>query len=1482
MKKRVNSIISILLVFVMLIGFTVPAFAAETAPTLVVDSMQAVKGQTATVKLSVENNPGMAAATFRIVYDSSILKLNSVDFNTEFGGDFDELGSLALPVAGSDDLKAIQISWSSLSNISSNGTFLSMNFTVKENAEKGSIADVFTSFNTGDFCNIDEEDVNFISKDGKITIIDGIPGDINGDKTVNSKDLIRLRKYFGGFDVEVDIIACDCNGDGNVNSKDLMRLRKYFSGWDVELFYGPSVPLCRHSLTKTEAIPAKCTENGNIAYWYCSNCKKYFADENATTEISLEDTVIPATGHTIVIDPSVPATYEHTGLTEGSHCSVCGTVLKTQNVIPKLEKTEYSITYNVSNNDKYLQSLDIENPNPTTYTSEDGLELQDLIVDGYEFKGWYTAQTGGTRVSEIPISSSGNKTLYAQWSAVEYKVQYKSDVFVDKSSDTYKVNEGLVLSTPKLSNYTFTGWTDEDGNLYENGTIPVGTTGSLILTANWTSERNKTFTKPKLDAPIIVEDEDSNTILFTYEIGEIQNVPVYTIHDFGYIAGDGITKTQTAEWTTKISDSMMNSFTKSLSNATTKSSNWALSKDWNEITSIDEQSYTEKGLTKEEAETIAKSNSNTWNVSSGSSGSNSSSTVSVNNDGWEHNVKVDTNQSTKDYSDNGLSVNAGLNANIGLSKTTKKKNETTSVGPSIGGSIGAGGETKWGVENSSNLSTSQYGEEKHDKTKTDTTSKSSSWNSSSSFGGSSTNSTSKTTSKIVSEKVAQTYGYGKSYSSGGASSESQGLQSTQSENNEYGSAVTYSTETVQTVSDTYTTMGTKPGYHRWVMVGKAHVFAIVGYDMTTDSFFTYTYSVMDDTEPLQQFEDYSYTTGSYNDAENGVIPFEVPYEVAEYVSERTCYSAGLKIDQSTGIITGYTGTDDYVVIPEYMNVGGGDVVKVTGISSTAFKGNTYIKEVRLSDFITEIPNNAFENCTSLFGISGGNITSIGNNAFYNCISMDPLLIDSPIKSIGTNAFVGCDNLLVNAANASVAQAVVHSGAKNIQLYLNGETIDGGTDALNNITLEVPKGTESFILFGYGNTYPGLSVVSDANNTIINKMNFAETESIPLKISSPNVTLNQVSVCSKGIGIVLSADNTNLLMQGNISVTTDTDKSVLSKNITFGESNEKVVGTLTVSGKVYVAGSANGTEYLAHKGDEIVYIDKAMFDNFLNSHKIVFDANGGTVTENNRTLVYGSTIGTLPVPKKEYCTFNGWYTEKDGGEEITEKTVFSSTEDVTYYAHWKDNDVTDWTPISDMPADAEIVNKKYKYTQRSYTTSGSSSMSGWTKYDTKSAWGSWGSWSSWQDSSVSSSDSRQVETQSVVASYNYKTVYHYYYYSTAKTNGNTSYTKSSSYPNRYTVTFDKALPKTSEGTKVPKQKYKWSNHHGTGKYMYVYADDPYTTKEVTSTNYKTQYRYRDRSLIYTYYFYKDDIKESTTIPTGDNISNVQEWVQYRVK
>ncbi|MBQ8015925.1 MAG: amidase domain-containing protein, partial [Clostridia bacterium] len=45
---------------------------------------------------------------------------------------------------------------------------------------------------------------------------------------------------------------------------------------------------------------------------------------------------IPANGHTVVIDAAVEPTCTETGLTEGSHCSVCTAVLVEQEVVPKL------------------------------------------------------------------------------------------------------------------------------------------------------------------------------------------------------------------------------------------------------------------------------------------------------------------------------------------------------------------------------------------------------------------------------------------------------------------------------------------------------------------------------------------------------------------------------------------------------------------------------------------------------------------------------------------------------------------------------------------------------------------------------------------------------------------------------------------------------------------------------------------------------------------------------------------------------------------------------------------------------------------------------------------------------------------------------------------------------------------------------------------------------------------------------------------
>ena len=55
---------------------------------------------------------------------------------------------------------------------------------------------------------------------------------------------------------------------------------------------GSEIAMLEHKLTLVEAKDAAVTEQGNIKYYYCENCGKYFADEDGTKEISLSETVI--------------------------------------------------------------------------------------------------------------------------------------------------------------------------------------------------------------------------------------------------------------------------------------------------------------------------------------------------------------------------------------------------------------------------------------------------------------------------------------------------------------------------------------------------------------------------------------------------------------------------------------------------------------------------------------------------------------------------------------------------------------------------------------------------------------------------------------------------------------------------------------------------------------------------------------------------------------------------------------------------------------------------------------------------------------------------------------------------------------------------------------------------------------------------------------------------------------------------------------
>lgn len=72
--------------------------------------------------------------------------------------------------------------------------------------------------------------------------------------------------------------------------------------------------------------------------------------------------------------------------------------------------------------------------------------------------------------------------------------------------------------------------------------------------------------------------------------------------------------------------------------------------------------------------------------------------------------------------------------------------------------------------------------------------------------------------------------------------------------------------------------------------------------------------------------------------------------------------------------------------------------------------------------------------------------------------------------------------------------------------------------------------------------------------------------------------------------------------------------------------------------------------------------------FYKDYTVTFNANGGTASEDTRTVAEDTRIGTLPTARKTGYQFLGWFTEN--GEQISENTIMGN-QDVTYYAHWQE-------------------------------------------------------------------------------------------------------------------------------------------------------------------------------------------------------------------
>ncbi len=83
------------------------------------------------------------------------------------------------------------------------------------------------------------------------------------------------------------------------------------------------IPAIGHDMEHTKAKDASCTEDGNVEYWFCKTCSKYFADKQGETEIAEKDIVIPAGHKGLKEFGEEPATCTRDGQIRYWYCSAC-------------------------------------------------------------------------------------------------------------------------------------------------------------------------------------------------------------------------------------------------------------------------------------------------------------------------------------------------------------------------------------------------------------------------------------------------------------------------------------------------------------------------------------------------------------------------------------------------------------------------------------------------------------------------------------------------------------------------------------------------------------------------------------------------------------------------------------------------------------------------------------------------------------------------------------------------------------------------------------------------------------------------------------------------------------------------------------------------------------------------------------------------------------------------------------------------------
>ena len=147
--------------------------------------------------------------------------------------------------------------------------------------------------------------------------------------------------------------------------------------------------------------------------------------------------------------------------------------------------TDYKVKVNITKVDtkrvKYNEPYGTLGATPTRY--------------GYDFQGWYTEETGGTKVtSDTIMTTESDHNIYAHWRPATYTLTVNPNGGVlngTTNNSTYNLASGSTenILNPTRTGYVFAGWTVSGQGSSMSGTTFTMGYENATLTANWASSK---------------------------------------------------------------------------------------------------------------------------------------------------------------------------------------------------------------------------------------------------------------------------------------------------------------------------------------------------------------------------------------------------------------------------------------------------------------------------------------------------------------------------------------------------------------------------------------------------------------------------------------------------------------------------------------------------------------------------------------------------------------------------------------------------------------------------------------------------------------------------------------------------------------------------------------------------------------------------------------------------------------------------------